>query len=143
MDFNVMCSNPTFSGLCRYIFNYYIVYQSANQNGGSNPFSPFNPDPRPNPTPINPIFVDDPDACKPGRFSNYIGALYDPKSDTFKLKDGSVSTLTNEKVGGIFRIIGPTTPTSKDLGPKRLNVYYTNPSKKSEDPGTVTGVNCG
>jgi hypothetical protein len=141
MDFNVMCSNPTFSGLCRYIFNYYIVYQSANQNGGSNPFSPFNPDPRPSPAPVNPTI--DYDACKPDRFNNYIGALYDPKSDTFKLKDGSVSTLTNEEVGGSFRIIGPNTPTTADLKTYRLNFYYTNPSKKSEDPGTVTDIRCG
>jgi hypothetical protein len=141
MDFNVMCNDPSFSGLCQYILNYYKLFQSLNQNGGSNPSSPFNPDPRPNPAPINPIFGDN--ECKPDRFSKFIGAEFDPKSKSFKLKDGSVSTLTNNEVGGRFRIIGPTTMTTKDLDTSRLNVYYTNPSKKSEDSGTVTAVKCG
>ncbi|KXN64881.1 hypothetical protein CONCODRAFT_13753, partial [Conidiobolus coronatus NRRL 28638] len=100
MDFNTICNDPAFSGFCKYMLNYYKMSQSLNQNGGFNPLNPLNPSSDPNPEPIDPIFEDD--ECKPDRFSKFIGAEFDPKSKSFKLKDGSTSSLSENEVGGRF-----------------------------------------
>ncbi|KXN64880.1 hypothetical protein CONCODRAFT_13752 [Conidiobolus coronatus NRRL 28638] len=116
MDFNVMCQDPSNAWICSYISSVFNMQQFPDDG------------------------IDD---CKPDRFGKYVGALYDPKSNSFKLKDGSVSTLSDREVGGLFRMMGPSTITTMEFNNNRLNIYYDNDSKKSEDPGTVTDVKCG
>lgn len=127
-----MCKDPNFIGLCSYLINIYKLYKSVEISGFSNPVVP-NP---PKPEYIN-------NSCNPERFSFVKGTIYDPKDESFKLPNGSnVKILENDDVGS-FRIIGPTTATTKDLNVNRLNIYYENSSNNSEDPGTVTKLSCG
>jgi hypothetical protein len=139
MDLNAMCQDPSIAWICGYMSKIFNMQQFPSQNSEINPFNPFNPNPNPQPErPENGI-----KACNPDRFSNYIGALYDPNSDSFKFKDGSTATLSNREVGGLFRMMGPSTFTTLEFNGKRLNIYYDNASKRSEDPGTITNVRCG